>query len=72
MEICQNIIFPIFKGEQPGPTYYLSLANIYGLGIHYASNKICSVYAWTEFEGKKEMKNIYYCLLCWISEKAIP
>ena len=61
--------FSSFKGEQPGPTYYLSPANIYGLGIHYAFNNICSVYTCTQFEGKKVMNNIASWLLCWLNEK---
>ena len=67
--IMHNILLPSFKGEQPGPTYYLSPENIYGLVINDASNNICSVYTWTEFEGKKGMNNIYSCLLHWINDK---
>ena len=58
MEMFQNILFQGFKGEQPGPTYYLSPENIYGFCIHDASNKNCYVYIWIEFEGKKGMKKI--------------
>ena len=69
MGMCNNIIFPIFKGQYTGPNYYLSPSNIYGLGIHDDSNNICSVYTLTEFEGKKRMKNISSCLLCCINYK---
>ena len=58
-----------FKGEQPGPTHYLPPANIYGLVMHDAYNNICSVYTWTEFEGKKLMNNVESCLIHWINEK---
>ena len=60
---------PRFKGEQTRPTYYLLTDNIYGLGIHDASNNICSVYNWTEFEGKKSINNIVSCILCCINAK---
>ena len=69
MDICQNIILPIFKGEQPVPTYYLSHANSFGLFIHDTSNNVSSVYAWTEFEVKKRMNNIASFLLCWLNYK---
>ena len=49
MGMCHNIILPRFKAENSRPTYYLSPANIYGLGIHYDSYKISFVYIWTEF-----------------------
>ena len=67
--MCQNILFPGFKGEKLVPTYYLLPANIYGLGINYASNNICSVYNWTEFEGNKGMDNIASCLFRWLNAK---
>ena len=69
MDMFHNILLNIFKGEQPGPTYYLLPENIYGLGIHDASNNICLVYTWAEFEGMKGMNNISYFLLCWINYK---
>ena len=68
MDMCQNILLLPFKGEQPGPNYYLLPANIYGLSIHDASNKICSDYTWNDFEGKKGMDNIVYCLICWLNK----
>ena len=49
MDMFHNIFLSIFKGEQPRPVYNLSPANIYGLGIRDASNKIFSVCARTEF-----------------------
>ena len=64
-----HILLPGFKGENPGPTYYLSPTNIYGLIIHDASNNTCSYYTWTEFEIKKGMNNIASCLLCWLNDK---
>ena len=67
--MCQNIHFPGFKGELPRPTYYLFPENICGLGINYASNHIYYAYTWTEFELKKGLNNIDYCLLCWIDDK---
>ena len=67
MDMCQNILLPRFKGEQPGSIYYLSLANIYGLGIHDTSNNICYFNNYTEFERKKEMNNIVSWLLRWIN-----
>ena len=63
MGMCQNIIIPSFKVEQYRPTYYILPANIYGSGIQDASNNICSIYMWTEFEGKKGMNNIASWLL---------
>ena len=47
MDMCYNILLKSFKGEQSGPNYYLSAANIYGLDIIDASNNICYVYTWT-------------------------
>ena len=69
MDMCQNILLPSFKVEHTVPTYYLQPANIYGLDIHDASNKICSVYTWTGFEGNKGIKNTDSCLLLWINDK---
>ena len=69
MGMCQNIIIPSFKVEQYRPTYYILPANIYGSGIQDASNNICSIYMWTEFEGKKGMNNIASWLLLWINDK---
>ena len=69
MYMFQNIILPIFKGENPRPTYLLLPANIYGWGIHDAYNNICSVYNWTEFEVKKGMNNVSSCLVCWLKYK---
>ena len=60
---------PIFTGEQPIPTYYLSPENIYSLGIHGASNNIWSIYTCIVFERKKCMNNISYCVLCWLNDK---
>ena len=60
---------PSFKGENHGRAYYLSPSNIYGLGIHDASNNICYVYTWTELEGKKGMNNISFFLLRFLNEK---
>ena len=34
-----------------------------------ASNNICSVYTWTEFEGNKGMNNVASCLLSWLNDK---
>ena len=67
--MCHNILLTNFRGEQPGTTYYLPPANIYGLGIHDDSNNICSVYTWTEFKGKKAMNNISSWLMFWLNEK---
>ena len=65
MDMCKNTPLPIFKGEQPGPNYYLFPDNIYDLGIHYAINNICSIYTWTESEGKKRTNKIAaYVLIC--------
>ena len=66
-----NMFLSSFKGEHPGPTYYLSPANIYGVDIHDASNNIFSVYNWTEFEGEKGVKNIASCLLRWLNDKGL-
>ena len=63
-----NIHFPSFKYEHTGPTYYILPSNIYGLGIHDNSNNMCSVYTYTEYEGKKGTKNIASCLICWLNE----
>ena len=65
----QNIPLTIFKGEQPVSTYYVSPVNIYGLGVHDASNNIFSVYTWDEFEVNKGMSKISSCLLFWINAK---
>ena len=59
----------IFKGKHHGPNYYLSPANIYGLGIHDSTNNICSVYTWNKSEGNKWTNNISCCLLFWINYK---
>ena len=64
-----NILLPSLKIEHPGPTYYLSPANISGLVIHDASNNICSVYTWAEFEGKKGVYNIASFRLCCFNYK---
>ena len=69
MDIFQNTLFPSLKSEQPGTTYYLSPANIYGLVIPDASNNTCSVYTWTGFEVNKGMNNLDFFLLCWINDK---
>ena len=58
MYMQHNIILTSLKTEQTKPTYCLSPANIYGSGIHDASNTICSVYTWTGFEVNKGMENI--------------
>ena len=69
MDMCHNILLPIFKVEQTGPTHYLPPDNIYGLLIYDYFNNICSVYTWTEFELNKGMNNIAYFLLSWINDK---
>ena len=69
MDMYYNILLPGFKGEHPGPNYYLLSDNIYGLGIHDSSNNICSVYAWNYFEGRKSVNNIASCLFCWLNDK---
>ena len=69
MDMCHNTPLHSFKGKQPRPTYYLPPSNIYGSGIHDASNSICSVYTSTEFEGKNGMNNITYCLLSCLNDK---
>ena len=69
MDMCHNILLRGFKSEQPGPNYYLPQSNIYGSDIHDYSNNICSVYTWTEFEGKKGMDNIASWILCWLNDE---
>ena len=69
MDMFQNVLLPGFKFEQPGPTYYLTPANIYVPGINDASNNIFFIYICTEFEVKKGVKNMTSCLLCYINDK---